>query len=164
GKARPPCPLWVKSRHFGSSAGCPLYPRKRTSVECFGMSAKCQKQTFKLLLDIIVGGQGCSSSWSITRETSPPEFLASGRRRCCAAGSVAHRTGADLSVATGASDRATCPCRRVRHHGAPDRTMAVGAARPAICYRQQAGWRRQRRHRGGRARARRRLHASLGRW
>ena len=24
--------------------------------------------------------------------------------------------------------------------------MAVGAARPAICYRQQAGWRRQRRH------------------
>src|SRR5262249_174063 len=35
------------------------------------MSALCQKQTFRLLLDIIVGGQGCSSSWSITRETSP---------------------------------------------------------------------------------------------
>src|SRR6516164_2459660 len=103
------------------------------------MAAPCQKQTFRLLLDIIVGGQGCSSSWSITRETSPPEFLASGRRRCRAAGSFAHRAGADLSVATGASDRATRPCRRIRHHGAPDRTMAVGAARPAICYRQQAG-------------------------
>src|SRR5262249_11248292 len=72
-----------------------------------GMSALCQKQTFRRLLDIIVGGQGCSSSWSITRETSPSEFLASGRRCCRAAGSSAHRTGADLSVATSASDRAT---------------------------------------------------------
>jgi len=38
------------------------------------MSALCQKRTFRLLLDII-GGQGCSSSWSITREISPPAFL-----------------------------------------------------------------------------------------
>ena len=30
--------------------------------------------------------------------------------------------------------------------------MAVGAARPTICHREQAGWRRQYRHRGGRAR------------
>ena len=27
------CPLWVKSRHRNSSVGCPLYPRKRTSVD-----------------------------------------------------------------------------------------------------------------------------------
>ena len=36
--------------------------------------------------------------------------------------------------------------------------MAVGAPRPAICDRQQAGWRRQYRHRGGRARIAGRLH------
>jgi len=35
----------------------------------------------------------------------------------------------------------------------PDGTIALGAAWPAICYRQQAGWRPQYRHRGGRARA-----------
>src|SRR6516162_24425 len=64
------------------------------------MSALCQKQTFRPLLDIIVGGQGCSSSWSITRETSAPEFLASGRRRCGAAGSFAHRPGGGGNVGT----------------------------------------------------------------
>jgi len=32
-------------------------------------------------LDIIVGGQGCSSSWSITRETSPPAISTLGRLR-----------------------------------------------------------------------------------
>jgi hypothetical protein len=46
-------------------------PEKQTFVSAFVMSALGQKQTFRLLLDIIVGGQGCSSSWSITRETSP---------------------------------------------------------------------------------------------
>jgi tripartite-type tricarboxylate transporter receptor subunit TctC len=41
------------------------------------MSALCQKQTFRPLLDIIDGGQGCSSSWSITHETSPSKIPAS---------------------------------------------------------------------------------------
>src|SRR5262249_37164192 len=39
------------------------------------MSALCQKQTFRLLLDIIVGGQGCSSSWSITVNLPRRKFL-----------------------------------------------------------------------------------------
>jgi hypothetical protein len=38
------------------------------------MSALCQKQTFRPE-NIIVSGQGCSSLWSITRETSPRRFL-----------------------------------------------------------------------------------------
>ena len=42
-------------------------------------------------------------------------------------------------------------------------SMAVGAARPAIHRREPAGRRQQYRHRGGRARARRRLHAAAGR-
>ena len=46
---------------------------------------------------------------------------------------------------------------------APDRSVAVGTARPAIRNRQQAGWRHQHRHRSGRARACRRLHAAHGR-
>ena len=29
------CPLWVKSRHFGMSNRCPLYPRKRTFDRLF---------------------------------------------------------------------------------------------------------------------------------
>src|SRR5262252_4818897 len=45
------------------------------------MSALCQKETFRPLLGIIFGGQGCSSSWSITRETSPSEIPASRHRR-----------------------------------------------------------------------------------
>ena len=52
--------------------------------------------------------------------------------------------------------------RRDRHRRAPDRSMAVGAARPAIRHREPAGRRQQYRHRGGRARAAGRLHASLG--
>ena len=47
---------------------------------------------------------------------------------------------------------------------APDGSMAVGAARPAIRHREPAGRRQQYRHRGGRARARRRLHAAPGRY
>ena len=43
---RRPCPLWVKSRHCGTSNQCPLYPQKRTLELSPGMSAKCQKQTF----------------------------------------------------------------------------------------------------------------------
>src|SRR5262249_35052157 len=59
-----------------------LYPQKQTLELSREMSALCQKRTFRLLLNIIVGGQGCSSSWSITRETSPSPILASHRRRC----------------------------------------------------------------------------------
>ena len=40
--------------------------------------------------------------------------------------------------------------------------MAVGAARPAVRHREPAGRRQQHRHRGGRARAARRLYAALG--
>jgi hypothetical protein len=36
-----PCPLWVISGHRGTSASCPLYPRKRTSVERARKSARC---------------------------------------------------------------------------------------------------------------------------
>src|SRR5262249_6036391 len=40
------CPLWVKSRHWGTSDQCPRYPQKRTSVSAIAMSALCQKRTF----------------------------------------------------------------------------------------------------------------------
>ena len=30
------CPLWVKSGHFAEFSRCPLYPQKRTSLECSG--------------------------------------------------------------------------------------------------------------------------------
>ena len=46
-----------------------------------------------------------------------------------------------------------------RHRRAPDRAMAVGAAWSAIRHRESAGRRRQSWHRGGRARASRRLYA-----
>src|SRR6516225_2207886 len=39
------CPLWVKSRHRGTSNQCPLYPQKRTSELSLEMSALCQKRT-----------------------------------------------------------------------------------------------------------------------
>src|SRR5215472_11228341 len=62
------------------SAGCSLYPQKRTWITTVVMSALCQKRTFRPALDIIVGGQGCSSSWSITREASPPKAISVSRR------------------------------------------------------------------------------------
>ena len=40
------CPLWVKSRHCGTSNQCPLYPQKQTLELSGVMSALCQKQTF----------------------------------------------------------------------------------------------------------------------
>src|SRR5262249_3496200 len=36
GKSHARLPLWVKSRHRCMSAACPLYPQKRTLVECLG--------------------------------------------------------------------------------------------------------------------------------
>src|SRR6516162_3089975 len=38
----------VISGHFIASSRCPLYPRKRTSIERVGMSALCQKRTHAL--------------------------------------------------------------------------------------------------------------------
>ena len=45
-KLRDGCPLWVISGHSMRSRPCPLYPSKRTLVECLAMSAICQKRTF----------------------------------------------------------------------------------------------------------------------
>ena len=42
------CPLWVISVHHPRSDGCPLYPRKRTSLSKMVMSALCQKRTHAL--------------------------------------------------------------------------------------------------------------------
>src|SRR5262249_8532546 len=89
---------------------CAVYPRSHRRASAIYARAK----------DGQAGGRN---------ETSPPKAIsASGSGRCRAASGIAVREGASLSVAAGASDRATRPCRRVRHHGAPDRTMAVGAA------------------------------------
>jgi len=41
------CPLWVKSRHWSTSAQCPLYPQKRTLVDrvvCFVPKADIRKR------------------------------------------------------------------------------------------------------------------------
>src|SRR5262249_23700609 len=83
--------------------------------------------------------------------------------RCRASGRIAHRVGASLSNEAGALGR-PCSCRGfIRHHRAPDGPMAVGAARSAIRHREPSRCRHQYRHRGGRACARRRLYAALGR-
>src|SRR6516162_8285602 len=42
-----PCPLWVKSGHWGTSEQCPLYPQKRTLISTVVMSALCQKRTLR---------------------------------------------------------------------------------------------------------------------
>ena len=39
------CPLWVRSRHFVTTAQCPLFPRKRTCIAAIGTSTLCQDQT-----------------------------------------------------------------------------------------------------------------------
>src|SRR6516164_4067923 len=90
---------WVIDGHRRWLKVCPLYPQKRTLGLNRVMSALCQKQTFRPLLDIIVGGQGCSSSWSITRETSPQTISASGSGHRRAPGRLADRKGANLSDA-----------------------------------------------------------------
>jgi hypothetical protein len=87
--------------------------RSLSLLSAITMSALCQKQTFRPLLDIIVGGQACSSSWSITRETSPPTFPASGSGRYAAPDRLAHCNGANLSVAAGAVDRWIRARRRI---------------------------------------------------
>src|SRR5215472_12732432 len=37
------CPLWVKSRHQGLSARCPLYPRKQTLIDGVEKATSGQK-------------------------------------------------------------------------------------------------------------------------
>src|SRR5262249_23986894 len=44
GQARQ-CPLWVRSRHRGTSNQCPLYPRKRTLNHYF---SKCAGATWPI--------------------------------------------------------------------------------------------------------------------
>ena len=54
------CPLWVRSGHQHISAGCPLYPQKRTLVERVAMSALYHKQTFRTAaknVDHLVGAR-----------------------------------------------------------------------------------------------------------
>src|SRR6202040_3864733 len=52
-----PCPLWVKSGHDAIKLRCPLYPRKRTFVSAFWMSALGQKRTSAQLFDYLVGAR-----------------------------------------------------------------------------------------------------------
>ena len=50
----------LKSGHFAKSRQCPLYPRKRTSANVIGMSAKCQyaKSTLEFLQQVEVVATG----------------------------------------------------------------------------------------------------------
>ena len=57
---RAPCPLWVKSGHWGASEQCPLYLQKRTLELSHETTALCQKQTYAMqqktsLFDHLVG-------------------------------------------------------------------------------------------------------------
>jgi hypothetical protein len=65
------CPLWVKSRHWGTSEQCPLYPRKQTSVEPVGMSALCQKRTWATRYHLREPGRR-SSKEQLARTTQDP--------------------------------------------------------------------------------------------
>ena len=96
-------------------------------------------------------------------EASPPRIPASGRGRRRAAGSLARRMGASLSVAAGELDRVRSRRRHTRHHRAARGPSDVSAARPVGGHRQPSRRRRQSRPAGGRARAGRRLHAADGR-
>ena len=71
-----------------------------------------------------------------------------------AAGSFAHRTGGDLSIAAGARDRAVRARRHDRHRRATDGTVAFRAPWPAIRHREPARRVHHDRDRGGRACAR----------
>src|SRR5262245_7278544 len=92
-------------------------------------------------------------------ETSPSSISTAGSGCCRASNSTARRMGAVLSRAAGALDRADRTWRCAGHPGTSYRPMAIRAARPAVRHRQPARRRQQHRHRGGRARARRRPYA-----
>ena len=95
----------------------------------------------------------------LPRRTIP----ASGRRCRRASRRLPHRQRASLPVATDPDHHRLYAGGLGRHHRAPDGAMAVGAARPDGRDRKPARRRHQSRDRGGRARARRRLHAAAGR-
>jgi tripartite-type tricarboxylate transporter receptor subunit TctC len=76
-------------------------------------------------------------------EISSSTISASGSGCCRSHGRVEHRTGADLSGATGALDRTLPAGRRRRHSCAPDGATVVGTARPTIYHRQPPRCRRQ---------------------
>src|SRR5262249_46317897 len=73
---------------FVAARECPLYPQKRTSELSRGMSALCQKQTFRPLFDMIDGG--CTRG-GITMKLPRRRFLhvAVGAAAISAASSVA---------------------------------------------------------------------------
>src|SRR5215468_1455472 len=111
-----------------SSRNSVAHQRCLRCIECVAMSALCQKQTFRLLLDIIVGGQGCSSSWSITRETSPSPILASDRSRRRVTDRIEGCWGRDLSVALDHDACRISTRRPDRHAGTyPQRSDATFA-------------------------------------
>jgi hypothetical protein len=49
------CPLWVRSRHFAQSHGCPVYPRKQTPLKPAGMRSLCQSEHLAGLFDHLIG-------------------------------------------------------------------------------------------------------------
>src|SRR5262249_43131581 len=61
-------------------------------------------------------------------DISPPETSASRHGRCRAAGAIATRDRAELSLAAGADRRGVCRGRRRRHYGAVDRGVAFRSA------------------------------------
>jgi hypothetical protein len=76
---------------------------------------------------------------SRSHETSPPTISASGGRHCRAGDGLAHREGANVSVAAGTLDRWLSRWRRGRHNGPPDRSVAVGAAWPEFVIENRPG-------------------------
>src|SRR6516225_8714300 len=64
---------WLKRYLLGAGklrpSGCPLYPQKRTLVERVGMSAFCQKRTFRTAAEMVIQstrlrGRVAAAGWS----------------------------------------------------------------------------------------------------
>ena len=90
--------------------------------------------------------------WRARHETSPQTIPASGGGGCGATGALGS-AAAEAYPARPVRLIIMFPAgQRARHHRPACRSMAVGAARPAIHCREQAGRRRQHRHRICRAR------------
>jgi hypothetical protein len=106
---------------------------------------------------------GSSRSREARRASDAPWFAVAGGRCRPPPGGRANGGGAGLSDAARASGRRLSRRRSERHSRAADRTVAVGSARSAVHGREPARRLRQYRHRSGRARARRRLHATTRR-
>src|SRR4029077_16446742 len=96
------------------SALCPMSQmgHKRTLLGDGWMSALCQQQTFRPLVDIIDGVPRKALKFAgHHHEITPETISASNRRRWRAAGYFARRKGRHLSVAAGALHR-WIPCRQ----------------------------------------------------